>query len=671
MAPFLYLWKIKFICGELNSILHLDSMPITIYFSIILHLLFHPFCWADILPSGISLIAIKPEKSSLVSELFGESYQELNAAYQLDSSRSRWRVHKPQLNSGDRSIETFDSLTEITPLFVDLQSPQEIPLADLDSTIPYQVVTGWVLNPVHRGETLTTLIQAAGMQRLFAVFGLEGGVWYGKVLKNVGVVGEIFTNLLATESVRELVELSSGRAYWFGYLPQGQRIGLHSTRIDGLSGSKVMIKFGEALNDDYVPAQGSPFLGSQNEDEVGSWYGDIYVSDSASKIYSRLDPVSVDGDGFEGPLLSVIDLTARTAPFEIDRLVFSRYSTLLALESSFRKDTNLSELELEFLGPVISIDGEDEPPPLSQAAFSRISTALIDPSFEGVSEPSIEITPGAMIHQLANYLLEDPSLSAVDFVSTQGKRIQSLGSLELLRKQVYSRMNGASWVSMLFNEISINTGLSWIPTPQLMETSPGIPVLNRFYLGALEAKAISIMNQTLVLGSKSSEDFIFQGVPDALKLSLGLLGDPLDLSFDLHVRIESALDPDNHYAQVFLSGFRLRTLSDYTIEALFPQDQGFEFSFRVPTNNIVAASGSSKNNTLDKNDFRIGQTGRIEIPISSYLSKADGQFGLNLEEDFEMPLNLILDFQGALFLLQGSSGYQFSKIKIPNVQLNN
>lgn len=626
------------------------------------------------LPPGISLIAVDPvEQSKEISEVFGDGYEALNAAFKLDTKTSRWKLHQPPSNPVDHNIEAWYSLDEITPLFVDLAHSQDIPVSDLNSELPYQVATGWVLSPIRAGETLDTLTQGPGMERLFAIFGLEGGVWYGKIIKSVGVAGEIYNKKLTLSSTRELIELSSGRAYWFGFLPEGRRITIHSTRVEDYQGSNSRIRFGEDLNHDFHLSKKSIFLGSQESEGSGSWRGDIYVSNSARRIYSRLDFFQnrTDTNGYQGPHLSVADLPVGTEAVEIDRLPFSKLSSMLVIESYKKPEAGLSELNLALLGPILSVDGEEDPSPLSQAAFSLISTAYLDPFFEGHGDLVIEESPGAVIHQLANQLLDDSVLNPLDFMREQELILQSLGSRQKLRKNIYSSLYGDLRVSMLLNALSNLTDFSWIPTPHLEESSNGIILLNRFYLGDSEAKVVSILDQSAQLEPSGGRDFSYRGVPDALKLYLGVLGDPLDTNFDIRVRIENLANPENHFAEVNLKGFRLKTLSDYRVEAIFPEGQSFEFSFRVPTNNIVAASGSSKNKTLDVNDFRIGRTNLIEIPIASYLSKADGQFGLNLEEDFNMELNMTLEFTGTQFLLQGSSGYSFSKIKIPNVRLNN
>ena len=634
-------------------------------------LVLNPF--AGVIPPGISLLSIAVSEPTEISTVLGDSYQSLNGAYFISPDQVRWKAHYASESTSAAGYETFSFLLPQTPVFLDFQTSQDLPPGDLDSSAAYDVATGWVLSPIRSGETLESLTQTAGMERLFAIFGLEGGVWRGKLLQAVGKTGEVYEEFFSSDSVEPLVELSSGRAYWMGFLPLGRRVSIASAATFPTGIAKARMRFGTSLDSFYIPSPPISFPGLRHTSSDGSWKGDLYVPDSASRIFTRLDSVAETTHlslELDGPLLSVIDLPAGTQSLEVALLPLSRYSTQLALESSFKRDLSLREQNLDFLGPILSIDTGGGPSPLSRAAFPLLSTVLEDSSFQGMTYPDTETSTGALIHQIANRLLDDKNSSALEFLLDQGKSLSQQEERVSLRDQIYSGLQDDLQIAILLNELSNLSLSSWVTTPNLAQNPTQVILLNQFFLGNLEARVSEITEKTALLEPVHFSSFDFTGLPDALKFSLGSLGKTLNSSVTLTVRIENAAEPENHFALVKLNGFQLHTLSNYKVYAEFPQGQKFEFSFRVPGNNIVAASGESTNQSLDEKDVRTGRTNRLEIPIENYISKANGKFGLSIAEDFGMELNLILEFEGLDFLLHGSSSYGFSKMIIPGVRLN-
>jgi hypothetical protein len=637
---------------------------------------FLSYSFAQQIPSGESLLHFQTLTSTGIVDVLGASASSVNRIFSIDPDKQRWRVYEPTSSEG---FSRYATLSEIEPsmgVYVDLEVGADLQLGDLDSQASYPVRTGWVLSPIFSSETLQSLTSTPGMDRLFAIFGLEGGVWRGRLLQNIGKSSEVYLEILSSSSVSPLDELSSGRAYWMGFLPLGRRVSVASVATDPTGIQSGALNFGTSLNELFYPAPTIPFPGSRHTDSNGSWKGDLYVPVDTNRIYARLDSVERTNSSsgiFVGSLLSAIDLPAGTQSVELAIIPFSRFSSLVALEASFKADLSLRDLSMGILGPLLGTDTGTGATPLSQSNLPILSTVLEDPLYSGVSYPDVETSPGALLHQIGNQLFSAADQNSREFLVEQGNRLSDslIQDTISLRNRLYTSLQNDAVLPNLFNEISSLTSLSWVVTPNLQDSIQAEwLLLHKIFLGPLEARISSIDQETAVLVPVFGSSFEFSGVPDALKMSMTPFHTTRNAQVALTVRIENASDPENHFAWVKLHGFSLETREDYSIHAEFPEGQNFDFAFKVPENNVISANGSSTNQTLDSDDFRTGQSDTLEIPVEAYLKKADGKFGLSIEEDFGMVISMEVEFEGMEFLLHGSSAHKFSKLRIPALQIN-
>ena len=654
--------------------------------------------WSFDFPSGWSTIAFDITTATSPEAIFGNKINEVEQLIGITDLRfSSW-------NSSSSSGTILTSLEPDHGYFIKVKSAFSLHGIATYSESHYKSVTGFQLIPLKSEESLNSLTatEHSWSERLYAVWGLHGNHWYAHYPGENLAYESALNDLFSTNSVRALTQLTPGQAYFIGLRPLMKKVALKSIRVNSrmIQGAKLNFDFlNENESRSVARIDGQAFqLGAPLTNELGNWSGEIFLPVNSSILIGQWQTVQASSSVSGSKLISneimysSHKLDPSSSVESLNRLNFSPLSNLVYFER-LQGDTqsSTSRIAAHFLGQFVEQDSLGFSP-LNTAPMQlfKTSSLSIDPlnleSFKGQMAGSLESDTVNLSHQLANGIIlrkfEDSNklldhllsgLSGIDLIENTASR----ALLNNLRSGLDTFNQLDNVLSEMFNQRG--PSLRYVATES---SNHGFMALNALEVGNVPAIVKSINNKVAELAPIDSDQFIFTGYPDHIRIPIGSQN---SLNLATGKMVLSLLNNESGvpYAYVTANNFQIAHHNNSGLCPFNPQENRRDICVQISDNskinfayeyiegNLSLPGSGTIINSIDLGDTNLSSSGYIEIPILNYVKKARALGSVDITEKFrDQNLELKIQTEGIDFSLNGLSDYQFNTFYIKNMRIN-
>ncbi|PCJ17183.1 MAG: hypothetical protein COB02_14140 [Candidatus Cloacimonadota bacterium] len=624
------------------------------------------------LPNGFSSVRFPISSNTNIDTFFGTELSKVKDLWLLDTNNKSWKYYSPNTESQHKTIYTsFNQIIPNSSYIINL-----ISAIDIDTPFVFNSLNNI---PISTGIqfislqdsiiNLDSITNSTLSTRLHSIFSLWNNKWYSHFYQ----ASNAMTKIQSLISSSPLTILSKSAAFFINFAPNMNKISID--KLISFSSDKInhKILIGDSINTNGIPIGSVSHLGLETSTSNGKWYGDIYYPKDTKNLY--FDFINNHQTTNKSHLYTSIDLN-QTKHKQIN---LSPAHSLITLYQSQNKDLTTSEVLSSLLTPLILNDNIN----LNQ---SHAKVLMNDPNsnfYQGLAVTQNETTVVSLSLQVLNEILSN------SFSTTQESLYKKIESsfhnilntnpdLKTFSNSLFSNLaslNTNTSLQSKFNQLNtINSqSLNLSFSQEEIKSDNSWNINHLFYVGAVASKISKIENETAYLiPIDSSQNYQFSQYPDAIKISISPYQDEFNKNTKLEVLLQST-SSEGHFLLVTAETLSIEKKDNGQFFTGILQGVSFSAEAKTPhLTDTLGFTASSTNSSFDSNDFIIGKSSFIEVPIKQYIDKAQSiSFAESAIKSFEGQNNtLTITLSDLFFTLNNKKALKFNKIKVENLRVN-
>lgn len=619
------------------------------------------------LPAGSSSVRFPVAQSTSISSFFAGELAKIQDLWLLDPSNKTWKYYSP--NTQSQHYTDFTSFSSIEPnqsYIIKLTSALSLNTPFTFSSVdPANIKTGLQLINLEDSLTNLTSITSSNINtRVHSIYSLWNSKWY----RHFHQPSTAMLKIQSSSSIQALTTLTKQAAYFLNFAPNMTKLSIDRVVNFSSIQSNNKVIVGSSINNSGIPTGSVSYLGLNTSTSNGYWYADIYYPTNTKNIY--LDFIQNHTISDKVHNYSAINLNQTKK----NHINLSPANSLISLFQSKNKGISTSEVASFILSPLV-LNNNDL---LNQKHYDPLKIDINSNSFTGAAFTQSETTVAGLALQSMNEILSNTvNSNDIEILKQVKTSFQNLSTVNAniaafsnLIFHKLSSLNSNVSLQSKFNSLnaldSQNLNLSF--SNQTIKTDKSWLSSHRFYVGNIASKISKIENQTAFLTPVDPlKNYQFTAYPNSIKFSISPFQDQLTTSTKLEVRLQS-VSSAQHFISVTADHLTIERNAEGQIFTGIKKD----VPFTVEIKTSISAKIDSLNETFDINDYLIGDSTFIEVPIKNYIDKGKSStITTNAINSFEgQNNNLTITLSDLYFSLHNINSLKFNKIKIENLRIN-